>query len=158
MDIDEKLQIALALEDLNVDIIEAGFPIASKGDFNAVKEISKSVTNSTICALARALEKDIVAASEALEEAKKKRIHTFIATSPIHMEKKLRMSPEEVKNCAIKAINLAKTFTDDVEFSPEDAGRSDLNFLCSVIESAIDAGANTINIPCLLYTSDAADE
>ena len=147
MDIDEKLQIALALEDLNVDIIEAGFPIASKGDFNAVKEISKSVTNSTICALARALEKDIVAASEALKEAKKKRIHTFIATSPIHMEKKLRMSPEEVKNCAIKAINLAKTFTDDVEFSPEDAGRSDLNFLCSVIESAIDAGANTINIP-----------
>ena len=147
MDIDEKLQIALALEDLNVDIIEAGFPIASKGDFNAVSEISKTIKKSTICALARSLEKDILAASEALKKAKKKRIHTFIATSPIHMEKKLKMSPEEVKNCAVKAIKLAKSFTDDVEFSPEDAGRSDLDFLCSVIEAAIEAGANTINIP-----------
>ncbi|MEC7832415.1 MAG: 2-isopropylmalate synthase [Pseudomonadota bacterium] len=147
MDIDEKLQIALALEDLNVDIIEAGFPIASKGDFNAVSEISKSIKNSTVCGLARSLEKDIVAASKALDHAKKKRIHTFIATSPIHMEKKLKMSPDEVLKCAVKSIKLAKTFTDDVEFSPEDAGRSDLDFLCSVIEAAIDAGANTINIP-----------
>ena len=147
MDIDEKLQIAIALEELNVDIIEAGFPVASRGDFNAVKEISKTINKSTVCALARSLEKDIIAASEALKEAKKKRIHTFIATSPIHMEKKLKMSPEEVKNCAVKAINFAKTFTEDVEFSPEDAGRSDLDFLCSVIEASIDAGAKTINIP-----------
>ena len=147
MDIDEKLQIALALEDLNVDIIEAGFPIASKGDFNAVAQISKTIKKSTVCGLARSLEKDIIAAAEALSKAKRKRIHTFIATSPIHMEKKLKMSPEEVLECAVKSIKLAKSFTDDVEFSPEDAGRSDLGFLCSVIEAAIEAGANTINIP-----------
>ncbi|MBS83312.1 MAG: 2-isopropylmalate synthase [Gammaproteobacteria bacterium] len=147
MDIDEKIQIAKALEELNVDVIEAGFPIASQGDFNAVSEISKIIKNSTVCALARALDKDIIAASEALKDANKKRIHTFIATSPIHMEKKLKMSPDEVIDRATAAIKLARTFTNDVEFSPEDAGRSDLNFLCTVIEKAIDAGASTINIP-----------
>ena len=147
MDIDEKLQIATALEELNVDIIEAGFPIASVGDFNAVQEISRTIRKSTICALARALEKDIETAATALKDAKNRRIHTFIATSPIHMEKKLKMTPDKVKKTAIRAIKLAKSFTDDVEFSPEDAGRSELKFLCEVIEEAIDAGANTINIP-----------
>ena len=147
MDIDEKMQIAIALEELNVDIIEAGFPIASIGDFKAVQEISKVVTNSGICALARALDKDISTAAESLKDAKSPRIHTFIATSPIHMEKKLKMSPNKVLTSAVTAIELAKTFTNDVEFSPEDAGRSELKFLCEVIEAAIDAGAKTINIP-----------
>ncbi|MBT3548765.1 MAG: 2-isopropylmalate synthase [Gammaproteobacteria bacterium] len=147
MDIDEKMQIAIALEELNVDIIEAGFPIASLGDFKAVQEISKVVTGSGICALARALDKDITTAAESLKDARSPRIHTFIATSPIHMEKKLKMSPEKVLLTAVKAIELAKTFTDDVEFSPEDAGRSELKYLCEVIEAAIDAGAKTINIP-----------
>ena len=147
MDIDEKMQIAIALEELNVDIIEAGFPIASIGDFKAVQEISKVVTNSGICALARALDKDISTAAESLKDAKSPRIHTFIATSPIHMEKKLKMSPNKVLTSAVRAIELAKTFTNDVEFYPEDAGRSELKFLCEVIEAAIDAGAKTINIP-----------
>ncbi len=147
MDVDEKMKIAIALEELNVDIIEAGFPIASIGDFKAVQEISKVVTSSGICALARALDKDISTAAESLKDAKSPRIHTFIATSPIHMEKKLKMAPSEVLASAVAAIELAKTFTNDVEFSPEDAGRSELKFLCEVIEAAIDAGANTINIP-----------
>jgi len=147
MDIDEKMQIAYALEELNVDIIEAGFPIASQGDFKAVQEISRNIKGSSICALARALEKDIERAADSLIDAKSPRIHTFIATSPIHMEKKLKMQPSEVIKTAVDAIALAKKFTNDIEFSPEDAGRSDLDFLCDVIESAIDAGANTINIP-----------
>ena len=147
MDVDEKMKIAIALEELNVDIIEAGFPIASSGDFKSVQEISKVVTGSSICALARALDKDISTAAESLKDAKFPRIHTFIATSPIHMEKKLKMTPEQVLSTAVKAIELAKTFTNDVEFSPEDAGRSELKFLCEVIEAAINAGARTINIP-----------
>ena len=147
MDIDEKVQIASVLEELNVDIIEAGFPIASQGDFKAVEEISRNIKNSSICALARALDKDIEKAAESLTDAVSPRIHTFIATSPIHMEKKLKMKPNEVIKTAVKAITLAKSFTDDVEFSPEDAGRSDLKFLCDVIEEAIGAGARTINIP-----------
>ena len=147
MDIDEKVQIASVLDELNVDIIEAGFPIASPGDFKAVQEISRMIKGSGICALARALNKDIEKAAESLIDAKSPRIHTFIATSPIHMEKKLKMHPKKVIETAVNAITLAKTFTDDVEFSPEDAGRSDLNFLCEVIEQAIDAGAKTINIP-----------
>ena len=147
MDIDEKLQIASSLENLNVNVIEAGFPIASKGDFNAVSEISKTISSSTVCGLARALDKDISIAAEALKDAKLPRIHTFIATSPIHMEKKLKMTPKQVIESAVKAVTLAKTFTQDVEFSPEDAGRSELGFLCEVIEAAITAGAKTINIP-----------
>ena len=147
MDIDEKLQIASSLENLNVNVIEAGFPIASKGDFNAVSEISKTISSSTVCGLARALDKDISIAAEALKDAKLPRIHTFIATSPIHMEKKLKMTPKQVIESAVKAVTLAKTFTKDVEFSPEDAGRSELGFLCEVIEAAITAGAKTINIP-----------
>ncbi len=147
MDIDEKIQIANALSDLNVDVIEAGFPIASNGDFNAVKEIADSVKSSKICALARALEKDILRAADALKNAKSSRIHTFIATSPIHMEMKLKMSPDEVIKNAVKAVQMARNHVEDVEFSPEDAGRSDFKFLCNIIERVIDAGASTINIP-----------
>jgi len=147
MDIQEKLQIANALSDLNVDVIEAGFPIASKGDFTAVKEIADSIKTSRICALARALDKDILLASDALKNAKYSRIHTFIATSPIHMEMKLKMTPEQVIKNAINAVKIAKDNAEDVEFSPEDAGRSDFNFLCEIIEKVIDAGATTINIP-----------
>ncbi len=147
MDMHEKLQIAHTLEELNVDVIEAGFPIASTGDFESVSEIANSIKQSSVCALARALDKDIDRAAEALKNSSKPRIHTFIATSPIHMEKKLRMSPNEVITSATNAINLAKKFTDDVEFSPEDAGRSEFDFLCEVIEAAIDSGARTINIP-----------
>ena len=147
MDIQEKIQIANALNDLNVDVIEAGFPIASKGDFTAVKEIADSIKTSRICALARALEKDILRAADALKNAKLSRIHTFIATSPIHMEMKLKMTPEQVIKNAVNAVNIAKNNAEDVEFSPEDAGRSDFNFLCEIIEQVINAGATTINIP-----------
>ena len=147
MDIQEKIQIANALNDLNVDVIEAGFPIASKGDFTAVKEIADSIKTSRICALARALEKDILRAADALKNAKLSRIHTFIATSPIHMEMKLKMTPDQVIKNAVNAVNIAKNNAEDVEFSPEDAGRSDFNFLCEIIEQVINAGATTINIP-----------
>ena len=147
MDIQEKIQIANALNDLNVDVIEAGFPIASKGDFTAVKEIADSIKTSRICALARALEKDILRAADALKNAKLSRIHTFIATSPIHMEMKLKMTPVQVIKNAVNAVNVAKDNAEDVEFSPEDAGRSDFNFLCEIIEQVINAGATTINIP-----------
>ena len=147
MDIDEKMQIANALADLNVDVIEAGFPIASIGDYTAVKEIADNIKSSRICALARALEKDIIKASKALINAKYSRIHTFIATSPIHMEMKLKMTPDQVIENAIKAVKIAKDNVEDVEFSPEDAGRSDFQFLCKIIEKVIDAGASTINIP-----------
>ena len=147
MDIQEKIQIANALNDLNVDVIEAGFPIASKGDFTAVKEIADSIKTSRICALARALEKDILRAADALKNAKLSRIHTFIATSPIHMEMKLKMTPEQVIKNAVNAVTIARDNAEDVEFSPEDAGRSDFNFLCEIIEQVINAGATTINIP-----------
>ena len=140
MDIDEKIQIANALSDLNVDVIEAGFPIASNGDFNAVKEIADSVKRSKICALARALDKDILRAADALKNAKSSRIHTFIATSPIHMKMKLKMSPDEVIENAVKAVQMARNHVEDVEFSPEDAGRSDFNFLCNIIERLLMLG------------------
>ena len=144
---DEKVQIAKALERMNVDIIEAGFPIASEGDFEAVKAVAEVVKDSTVCGLARALGRDISRAGEALKKANSSRIHTFIATSPIHMEMKLRMQPEDVLKQAVDAVRLSRQFTDNVEFSPEDAGRSELDFLCRVIEAVIDAGATTINIP-----------
>ncbi len=147
MDIEEKIQIANALSDLRVDIIEAGFPIASNGDFNAVKEIADSIKTSTICALARAMDKDILRAAEALKNAKQSRIHTFIATSPIHMKMKLKMTPDQVIERAVQAVKMSKEHAEDVEFSPEDAGRSDFNFLCKIIERVIEAGASTINIP-----------
>ena len=147
MNVSEKLRIAKILEKLNVDVIEAGFPIASKGDFDAVFNISSNIKNSTICALARAMDKDIDAAGEAIKPAESARIHTFIATSEIHMQKKLNMSKDEVVSQAIKSIKRIKKYTNDIEFSPEDAGRSEFDFLSRIIEKAIDAGANTINIP-----------
>ncbi|KHF26118.1 isopropylmalate/homocitrate/citramalate synthase [Solemya velum gill symbiont] len=144
---DEKVRIAKALEKLRVDVIEAGFPIASVGDFEAVKAVAETVTDSTVCGLARALDADIDRAGEALKNANSARIHTFIATSPIHMEHKLRMSPDQVVEQAVYAVKRARNFTDNVEFSAEDAGRSEIDFLCRVFEAVIDAGATTINVP-----------
>lgn len=144
---EEKLRIARALERMRVDVIEAGFPIASQGDFEAVHAIASAIKDSTVCALARATDTDIDRAGEAVKPANAPRIHTFIATSPIHMEKKLRMQPDEVVEAAIKAVERARRYTDDVDFSPEDAGRSEIDFLCRIVEAAISAGAKTINIP-----------
>ncbi len=144
---DEKVRIARALERLRVDVIEAGFPIASPGDFEAVQAVARVVKDSTVCGLARALDRDIDRAGEALKEAASARIHTFIATSPIHMKMKLRMEPDQVLEQAVHAVTRARRYTDNVEFSPEDAGRSDLDFLCRVLEAVIDAGATTVNIP-----------
>lgn len=144
---DEKIRIAKALEKMHVDVIEAGFPIASQGDFEAVKAVAETIKDSTVCGLARALDKDIDRAGEALKNANSGRIHTFIATSPIHMKMKLRMEPDQVLEQAIKAVKRARQFTDNVEFSPEDAGRSELDFLCRILEAVIDAGATTLNIP-----------
>ena len=143
----EKLRIAKTLEKMKVDVIEAGFAIASQGDFESVKAIAESIKDSRICSLARALDKDIDRAAEALKNANASRIHTFIATSPIHMQYKLQMQPDDVVEQAVKAVKRARNYTDDVEFSCEDAGRSELEFLCRIIEAAIDAGATTINIP-----------
>jgi 2-isopropylmalate synthase len=144
---EEKIRVAKALEKMRVDVIEAGFPIASRGDFEAVKAVAEAVTGSTVCGLARTGDKDIDAAAEALKPAASARIHTFIATSPIHMEHKLRLKPDEVVEYAVRAVRRARNYTDNVEFSPEDAGRSELDFLCRIIEEVIKAGANTINIP-----------
>lgn len=144
---DEKVRIAKALERMRVDIIEAGFPIASVGDFEAVQAVANTVKDSRVCGLARALDADIDRAGEALKGANASRIHTFIATSPIHMKMKLRMEPDQVVENAVRAVKRARQHTDDVEFSPEDAGRSDLDFLCRVLEAVIDAGARTLNIP-----------
>jgi 2-isopropylmalate synthase len=144
---EEKMRIAKALERMRVDVIEAGFPIASPGDFEAVRSVAQTVKESTVCGLARAMDKDIDRAGEALKPANSGRIHTFIATSPIHMRNKLRLSPDQVFEQAVAAVKRARRYTDNIEFSPEDAGRSELNFLCRVIEAVIDAGATTINIP-----------
>ncbi|HET7061720.1 MAG TPA: 2-isopropylmalate synthase [Nitrosospira sp.] len=144
---DEKIRIARQLERMRVDVIEAGFPAASNGDFEAVKAVADCIRESTVCGLARAIEADIRRAGEALRGSNLARIHTFIATSPIHMEKKLRMTPDQVVEQAVKAVRWARQYTDDVEFSPEDAGRSDIDFLCRVLEAVIDAGAKTLNIP-----------
>ncbi|MGE4569817.1 MAG: 2-isopropylmalate synthase [Gammaproteobacteria bacterium] len=144
---DEKVRIAKILEKMRVDVIEAGFAIASPGDFAAVKAVAEAIKDSTVCSLARALDKDIDRAGEAIKNANSGRIHTFIATSDIHMKMKLKMTPDEVVTQAIHSIKRATKYTNDIEFSPEDAGRSDLDFLCRIIEAAIDAGATTINIP-----------
>ena len=144
---EEKVRIARQLEKMKVDVIEAGFPAASQGDFEAVSAVARSVKESTVCGLARAIENDIRRAGEALKPARMGRIHTFIATSPIHMERKLRMSPEQVLEQAVKAVKWAAEYTDNIEFSPEDAGRSDLEFLCRILEAVIEAGARTLNIP-----------
>jgi 2-isopropylmalate synthase len=147
MTIEEKIKVAKQLEKLRVDIIEAGFAAASPGDFEAINMIAKEVKESTICSLARAVENDIKKAAEAIAPAPLKRIHTFIATSPIHMEYKLRMTPDEVIKRAVNAVKYARTFVDDVEFSCEDAGRSEMSFLKEIISAVIEAGAKTINIP-----------
>ncbi|SCZ62941.1 2-isopropylmalate synthase [Thiohalomonas denitrificans] len=144
---EEKVRIAKALERMRVDVIEAGFPIASSGDFESVQAVAREIKDSTVCGLARALDPDIDRAGEALKPAASGRIHTFIATSPIHMERKLRMSPDEVVKQAVRAVERARRYTDDVEFSAEDAGRSEIDFLCRIFEAVIAAGATTINIP-----------
>ncbi|MBA5248874.1 MAG: 2-isopropylmalate synthase [Gammaproteobacteria bacterium] len=144
---DEKIRIAKVLEKMRVDVIEAGFAIASPGDFDAVQAVANTIQDATICSLARALDKDIDRAGEALKGANSSRIHTFIATSDIHMQMKLNMTPDQVVEQAVRSVTRARNWTDDVEFSPEDAGRSDEDFLCRVIEAAIKAGATTINIP-----------
>ena len=148
---DEKMRIARQLERLRVDVIEAGFPAASNGDFEAVKAIAGAIKDSIVCGLARANDSDIRRAGDALKEANAGRIHTFIATSPIHMQRKLRMTPDQVVEQAVKSVKLARSFRDDVEFSPEDAGRSEVDFLCRILEQAIKAGATTIN-PTVGYT------
>lgn len=147
MNVDEKIQVARQLVKLGVDIIEAGFPIASPGDFEAVKRISSEIKGATIAGLARARNEDIDRAAEALKPAESKRIHTFIATSDIHLQFKLRMTREAVIDAAISAVKRARNYTDDVEFSAEDATRSDWDYLCKVIEEVIKAGAKTVNIP-----------
>ncbi|GMU49261.1 MAG: 2-isopropylmalate synthase [Candidatus Desulfobacillus denitrificans] len=144
---EEKLRVARQLERMRVDVIEAGFAAASPGDFDAIRSIAEAVKDSTICSLARANENDIRRAGEAIRPANSGRIHTFIATSPIHMEKKLRMTPDQVVEAAVKAVTLARNLSDDVEFSAEDAVRSEFDFLCRVFEAAIKAGARTINVP-----------
>jgi len=147
MNTEEKIKIAAQLERLGVDIIEAGFAAASPGDFDAIRRICEVVKKSTVCSLARAVERDIVQAGESLKDAANKRIHTFIATSPIHMEFKLKMTPDQVIERAVSAVKLAKSFTDDVEFSCEDAGRSEMSFLKEILDAVIEAGATTLNIP-----------
>ena len=147
MNIDEKIKIAIQLEKLGVDIIESGFAAASPGDFNAIEKISQVVKNSRICSLARSIDSDIKNAGLSVAKAKLNRIHTFIATSPIHMEYKLKMSPDEVIKKAVNAVQYAKTFVDDVEFSLEDAGRSELSFMKEITDAVINAGAKTINLP-----------
>ena len=144
---DEKLRIARQLEKMKVDVIEAGFPAASNGDFEAVRAVAEVIKDSTVAALARAFDKDVERALEAIKPARSGRIHTFIATSAIHMEKKLRMTPDEVLADARNAVRFARNGIDNVEFSCEDAGRSDIDFLCRIIEAVIKEGASVINIP-----------
>ena len=144
---EEKIRIARQLEKLGVNVIEAGFAAASPGDFDAIHAIAEVITNSTVCSLARANENDIRRAGEAIKPAKKGRIHTFIATSPIHMENKLRMTPDQVVERAVQAVKWALEYTTDVEFSAEDAVRSDMDFLVRIYEAVIKAGATTLNVP-----------
>jgi 2-isopropylmalate synthase len=147
MNLEEKLEVAQALVDLGVDVIEAGFPIASPGDFEAVREIANTVRGATICGLARSNDKDIDRAWEALKGAPDARIHVFLATSAIHREFKLRMDKAEILQRAVDSVKRAKSYCDNVEFSPEDASRTEPDFLCQVVEAAIKAGATTVNIP-----------
>ncbi|MGL5146138.1 MAG: 2-isopropylmalate synthase [Plesiomonas shigelloides] len=147
LSVKEKLQIAYALERLGVDVMEVGFPVSSPGDFESVQTIARHIKHSRVCALARAVDKDIDVAAEALKVAEAFRIHTFIATSTLHIESKLRRSFDDVLAMAVHAVTRARRYTDDVEFSCEDAGRTPIDNLCRVVESAIKAGARTINIP-----------
>ena len=147
MNLAEKMEIAHALVDLGVDVIEAGFPIASPGDFEAVKEIASNIRGASICGLARCNERDITRAWEALKHSSQPRIHIFLATSAIHREFKLKMTPDEIIRRAVESVTLAANLCDDIEFSPEDAVRTEPDFLCRVVEAAIAAGATTVNIP-----------
>src|SRR6516165_723195 len=147
MNLAEKLEIALALKDLGVDVIEAGFPLASPGDFEAVQAIAREVEGPTICGLARCNSADIDRAWEALADCPRPRIHVFLATSAIHREFKLHMAKEEIVRRAVEGVQRAKSYCDDVEFSPEDAARTELDFLAEVVEKAVEAGATTVNIP-----------
>ena len=147
LNIEEKLLAARQLAELGVDVIEAGFPVSSPGDFEAVKTVAKEIRGPEICGLARAVKGDIDACWNAVKHAKRGRIHTFIATSDLHIEEKLHMTRSQVLDRAVECVRYAKKFTDNVEFSAEDAVRSDFNYLCQVIEGVIDAGATTVNIP-----------
>ena len=142
----EKVQVAHAIARLNVDVMEVGFPVSSPGDFAAVSQIAREVKGPVICGLARAVAKDIEACGEALKEAENRRIHTFIATSPIHLQNKLKMSLSKANDMAVAAIKLASRYTDDIEFSCEDADRTPFDDLFWIIERTIDAGATTINL------------
>ena len=158
MNLSEKLELAQALVDMGVDIIEAGFPIASPGDFAAVSEISRTIFGATICGLARCSDKDIDRAWEALKHAEKSRIHVFLATSAIHREFKLKMTREEIIRRAVDGVRRAVQYCDDVEFSPEDAARTEHDFLCEVVEAAIEAGAlvNLISGPVSIDANKSA--
>ncbi len=147
MNLEEKVKIALLLEEMGVDVIEAGFPIASNGDFEAVQAVAKAVKAATICGLARATKGDIERCAEAIKPAARGRIHTFISTSPLHMKYKLQMEPEKVLQAVSDSVSYARRFTDDVEWSAEDGSRTEHDFLCRAVEAAIAAGARTINIP-----------
>ena len=147
MNLEEKLRIAKVLEDMGVDVIEAGFPIASEGDFEAVSEVARTIKNSTVAGLARAARGDIERAGEAVRHAERSRIHTFIATSPLHMQYKLQMEPEQVLERITESVSMARNLVEDVEWSAEDGSRSEFEFLCRCVEAAIKAGASTINIP-----------
>ncbi|MEW6982399.1 2-isopropylmalate synthase [Colwelliaceae bacterium 6471] len=147
LSVHEKLQIALAIERLGVDVMEVGFPVSSPGDFQSVQKIAQTVKNSRVCALARAVEADIKACADALKPAEQFRIHTFISTSDVHVQQKLRKEFSDVEAMAVHAVKYARQFTDDVEFSCEDAGRTPIDNLCRMVEQAIKAGATTVNIP-----------
>ena len=143
----EKIELALALEDLGVDIIEAGFPISSPGDFQSVSDISKVITNATVCALSRAVQKDIEVAGESLKNAKRPRIHTGIGTSDYHIKAKFNATQDEILQRAVQAVKWARNYTDNIEFYAEDAGRTENGYLARVVEAVIAAGATTVNIP-----------
>ena len=152
----EKLELAVKLEELGVDILEAGFPVSSPGDFESVNQIAKTLKNTVVCGLTRAVQKDIEVAAEALQPAKRFRIHTGIGTSDLHIKYKFNSTREEIIERAVKAVTMARNFTDDVEFYAEDAGRTDNEYLARVIEAVVKAGATTLNIPdttgyCLPY-------
>ena len=154
MSLREKIQIAEIFDQMNIDIIEAGFPIASNGDFESVKEVSKIIKNIQVCGLARAGEKDIDRAAEALKNAKNPRIHTFISTSPVHMKYKLQMNEEEVLDAVNFSVSRARNLVDDVQWSAEDATRTESDFLHKCVDVAISAGATTINIPDTVCEKD----
>ena len=154
---DEKVRIAIALEKMRVDVIEAGFAISSQGDFEAIKAIANTVKESRICSLSRAVRGDIERAAEALKGANAGRIHTFIATSPIHMKHKLQMAPDDVLAQAVGAVKIARSLIDDVEFSLEDASRTEFDFMCRITEAVIHAGARTINLPDTVGYSDPSE-